>query len=424
MSKRGIENPSLGEASFGRRIRQTTYHGRHSLPSEGRLSQRVVESYALRANLQNTPRTARVSPVERSEAVKGDTSVKAMILAAGVGSRMDPLTRAIPKPMVPIVNRPVIEHIILDLKKHGITDIRVNLHYLGDVVQKYLGDGSQLGVRVTYSLEEKLWGDAGSVKLSEDFFADGTFLVVGGDDISDIDLTGLIALHREKNAAATLATTRVEDPSQFGIVITEADGRITRFLEKPKGGDVFSNTANTGVYVFEPGVFDLIPTGTFYGFGNEVFPQLLSEGRPVYAFHTDSYWKDVGNPLVYRQTNFDALAGKVHVELPLTQDAHGVWRGENVTVDPSATIGKSVALGNNVTVGAGVTLGENVIVGDGSVIEDGATLINTILWDNARVSKNTHLERCILCTNAQVQSNVAVFDGIIVDPARLMTAKT
>ncbi len=350
--------------------------------------------------------------------------MKAMILAAGVGSRMDPLTRAIPKPMVPIVNRPVIDHIVLDLKKHGFTDIRVNLHYLGDVVQKHLGDGSQLGVGVTYSLEEKLWGDAGSVKLSEDFFAGETFLVVGGDDISDIDLTGLLALHRDKNAAATLATTRVEDPSQFGIVITEDDGRITRFLEKPKGSDVFSNTANTGVYIFEPGVFDLIPPGKFYGFGNDVFPQLLAAGRPLYAFHTEAYWQDVGNPLVYRQTNFDALAGKVHVELPLTQSADGVWRGENVTVDPTATLGKLVALGNNVTVGAGVTLGENVIVGDGSVIEDGATLVSTILWDNARVSKNTHLERCIVGTNAQVQSNVAVFDAVIVDPTRLMTAKT
>ena len=242
--------------------------------------------------------------------------MKAMILAAGVGSRLDPLTRAIPKPMVPIVNRPVIEHIVLDLKKHGFDDIRINLHYLGDVIEAYLGDGSQFGVRLSYAHEEKLWGDAGSVKRSQDFFAGETFLVVGGDDISDMDLSALMALHREKKATSSIALTVVDDPSQFGIVVTDEDGRINRFLEKPKGGNVFSNTANTGVYVFEPEVFDLIPSDTFYGFGNEVFPQLLAEGKPLYGYLTTAYWKDVGNLQVYRQTNFDALSGRVHVDIP------------------------------------------------------------------------------------------------------------
>ncbi|MGI4791039.1 MAG: sugar phosphate nucleotidyltransferase [Janthinobacterium lividum] len=347
-----------------------------------------------------------------------------MILAAGVGSRLDPLTRAIPKPMVPIVNRPVIEHIVLDLKKHGFTDIRINVHYLGNVIERDLGDGSRLGVNISYAHEEKLWGDAGSVKRSEDFFAGETFLVVGGDDISDIDLSGLMQMHRDKKAASTIATTMVEDPSQFGIVVTDDDGRITRFLEKPKGGDVFSKMANTGVYVFEPGVFDLIPAETFYGFGNEVFPQLLAEGRPLYGFATNSYWKDVGNLLVYRQTNFDALNGRVHLDFGLTEASNGVWKGEGVKIDPTAEIGSPVAIGNGVTIGAGAKLLENVIVGDGSVIEAGVTLKDTILWANAHISAGTHLERCVVGTNAQVQSNVAIFDANIVDPTRLMTAKT
>ena len=350
--------------------------------------------------------------------------MKAMILAAGVGSRLDPLTRAIPKPMVPIVNRPVIEHIVLDLKKHGFTDIRINVHYLGNVIEAGLGDGSRLGVNISYAHEEKLWGDAGSVKRSEEFFAGETFLVVGGDDISDIDLSGLMQMHRDKNAASTIATTMVDDPSQFGIVVTEDDGRITRFLEKPKGGDVFSKMANTGVYVFEPGVFDLIPAETFYGFGNDVFPQLLAEGRPLYGFATHSYWKDVGNLQVYRQTNFDALNGRVHLEFGLTETSPGVWQGENVQIDPAAEITGPAALGNNVTIGAGAKLLGNVIVGDGSVVEAGATLKDTILWAGAHVSAGTHLERCVVGTNAQVQSNVAVFDANIVDPTRLMTAKT
>ena len=350
--------------------------------------------------------------------------MKAMILAAGVGSRLDPLTRAIPKPMVPIVNRPVIEHIVLDLKKHGFDDIRINLHYLGDVIEAYLGDGSRLGVKLSYAHEEKLWGDAGSVKRSQDFFAGETFLVVGGDDISDIDLSGLMAFHREKKAASSIALTVVDDPSQFGIVVTEDDGRINRFLEKPKGGNIFSNTANTGVYVFEPGVFDLIPPDTFYGFGNEVFPQLLTEGRPLYGYLTTSYWKDVGNLQVYRQTNFDALNGRVHVDIPLMEDCEGVWVGEGVQVDPTAEITAPAALGSNVTVGAGAKLLGNVIIGDGCVIEPNVTLKDTILWTGARVSEGTQLERCVVGTNAQVQSNVAIFDANIVDPTRRMTAKT
>ena len=348
--------------------------------------------------------------------------MKAMILAAGVGSRLDPLTRAIPKPMVPVVNRPVIEHIVLDLKKHGFDEIMVNLHYLGDVIAQGLGDGARLGVHISYAQEDKLWGDAGSVKRSQAFFGGETFLVVGGDDISDIDLSGLMALHREKQAASTIATTVVDDPSQFGIVVTDEDGRITRFLEKPKGGDVFSNTANTGVYVFEPDVFDLIPLETFWGFGNNVFPSLLDSGRPLYGFTTTAYWKDVGNLQVYRQTNFDALAGLVHLDIPLREES-GVWWGENINMDPTVEIGSPVAIGNNVTVGAGTKLLENTVIGDGCVIEENVTLRDTILWAGARVSQGTHLERCVVGTNAQVQSSVAIFDANIMDPTRRMTAK-
>lgn len=350
--------------------------------------------------------------------------MKAMILAAGVGSRLDPLTRAIPKPMVPILNRPVIEHIVHDLKKHGFDEIRINLHYLGNVIQDYLGDGSKFGVQISYAQEEKLWGDAGSVKRSQDFFRGETFLVVGGDDISDIDLSGLVQLHREKKAVSTIALCTVDDPSQFGIVITEKDGRITRFLEKPKGGDVFSNTANTGVYLFEPEVFDLIPAETFNGFGNNVFPQLLEAGKPLYGFLTNAYWMDVGNLKIYRQTNFDALSGRVALDMAAKQVVPGVWLGAGIKIDPSADLIPPIYIGSNVTIGEGAEIGANAVIADDCVIEAGVTLRETILWRGARVSAGTHLERCVVGTNAQVQSNVAIFDANIVDPTRLMTAKT
>ena len=349
--------------------------------------------------------------------------MKAMILAAGVGSRLDPLTRAIPKPMVPIVNRPVIEHIVHDLKKHGFTEIRINLHYLGDVIQEYLGDGSKFGVQISYSQEDKLWGDAGSVKRSQDFFGSETFMVVGGDDISDINLSEVVAFHKSKKATSTITLTAVEDPSQFGIVITEEDGRISRFMEKPKGEDVFSNTANTGVYLFEPEVFDLIPADTFYGFGNDVFPQLLAAGKPLYGFLSDAFWKDVGNLQVYRQTNFEALAGKVALEFPMPEVRPGVWIGKGTIIDPSAEIGTPVAIGNHVTIGAGAKIGENTVIGNNSIIEADCTLRETILWEGAHINSGTQLERCVVGKNAAVSSNVAIFDANIMDPARRMTAK-
>jgi NDP-sugar pyrophosphorylase family protein len=347
--------------------------------------------------------------------------MKAMILAAGVGSRLDPLTRNVPKPLVPIVNRPVIVHIIELLKKHGFTDIMINLHYLGDVIENALGNGKEFGVKLSYAKEETLWGDAGSVKRSEKFFTDSTgepFLVVGGDDISDKNLTKLVKSHIEKKALATIALSLVEDPSEYGIVLMNEKGKITRFLEKPKGEVIFSNTANTGVYVFDQSIFDYIPKGVFYGFGNNVFPSLLEQKKPLYGHLTSSYWKDVGNLKVYRQTQYDALADKVSLNFNLKQSQKYVWLGDNVEIHPTAVIGYPVAIGNNVKIEEGVQLLENTIIGNNCVVEKGATLKETILWDGAVVLKGTHLERCVVGNNCHVSSNAAIFDGIIVDPAR------
>lgn len=341
-----------------------------------------------------------------------------MILAAGVGSRLDPLTRNVPKPMVPILNRPVIEHIVDKLKKHGFTEIMVNLHYLGDVIKAHLGDGKKFGVQIKYAQEDRLWGDAGSVKRAEEFLRDGTFLVVGGDDISDIDLSRLLKYHKDKKALSTIALSLVDDPSEYGIVLMNEKGRITRFLEKPKGEVIFSNTANTGVYLFEPEVFDVIPRGVSFGFGHNVFPQLLEQKKPLFGYLTSSYWRDVGNLQVYRRTHNDVLEGRVDLNIGLPQSRRYVWIGDNVEIDPSAEIGYPVAIGHNVRIEAGAQLLENTIVGNNCVVESGATLRETILWDGAVVMRNTHLERCVVGNNCHVKSNAAVFDGVIVDPVR------
>lgn len=346
--------------------------------------------------------------------------MKAMILAAGVGSRLDPLTRNLPKPMVPIVNRPVIEHIIDLLKQHHFTDIMINLHYLGDTIEQYLGDGRRFGVKISYSKEDELWGDAGSVKRCEKFFAQNgdPFLVIGGDDISDKDLTKMVNFHKKEKALVTIGLSLVDDPSEYGIVLMNEKSRITRFLEKPKGEVIFSNTANTGVYVFDPQIFDYIPRGTFYGFGHNLFPRLLEQKKPLYGHLTSSYWRDIGNLRVYRQTNIDVLAGRVALQVPMKERKKYQWLGENVEIDPTAEIDYPVAIGDNVRIEAGVQIMENTVIGSGCVVEIGARLKETVLWDGAVVQRGTQLERCVVGTNCHVKSNAAVFDGVIVDPVR------
>jgi mannose-1-phosphate guanylyltransferase/phosphomannomutase len=305
------------------------------------------------------------------------------------------------------------------LHKHGVTEIMVNLHYLGDVIKRHLGDGSKWGVEIHYAQEDQLWGDAGSVKRAEDFLGDGTFLVVGGDDISDMDVSRLVKHHKDKKAVATIALSLVDDPSEYGIVLMNERGRITRFLEKPKGEVIFSNTANTGVYVFEPEVFDAIPRGVPYGFGRNLFPQLLEQRRPLFGYLTSSYWKDVGSLRAYRQAHADALEGRVALNFPMRQDRKFVWIGKNVEIDPSAEIGYPVAIGDNVRIEAGAQILENTVIGDGCVVETGASLRETILWSGAVVMRGTQLERCVVGTGCHVKSNAAVFDGVIVDPERL-----
>lgn len=328
--------------------------------------------------------------------------MKAMILGAGIGSRLDPLTRSLPKPIVPIVGKPVMGHIIDHLRETGISDIIVNIQYLGPKIVETLGDGSNYGVRITYSPEDQLWGDAGGLKRCESFFRDDdddTLLVVGGDDLSGIDIAAIIAEHRAKGAMATIGVTPVEDPSAFGICVTDDEGFITRFQEKPKKGEAFSNHANTGIYVFNHKVFDYIPADTFYGFGKDVLPAMLAAGEPMAAVVSEEYWQDVGNLIIYRQAQKDALDGRVHVQFPA-----GERVAENCYVCAGARVEGSIS--------------DYTVVGAGAVIEAGATVVNSILWDGAVVKSGTYLENCVVGSGVTVASSHGIFNGLIVEPQR------
>ncbi|MCC6485547.1 MAG: NDP-sugar synthase [Armatimonadetes bacterium] len=341
--------------------------------------------------------------------------MKAMILAAGVGSRLDPLTRATPKPLVPIVNKPNIVHIIEMLARHSVTEIMVNLHYLGDQIRNSLGDGSKWGVKLSYSEEERLWGDAGSVKLVEDFF-DDTFLVIGGDDLADFDLSRILRTHKEKKALCTIALSLVEDPSEYGIALLNDKGRVTRFLEKPKGEVIFSNAANTGVYFLEREVLDLIPRGVPYGFGRDLLPLLLERKMRLYGILTSAYWRDIGNLKEYRQTHNDVLDGRLSVKPHYKEVKKFVWMGKDVEIDETATIEYPVVIGNNCRIEAGATVAEYSVLADGAVVESGATVRQSVLWPEAAVMRDTCIERCVVGRACRVKSNASLFDGVIVTP--------
>ena len=348
--------------------------------------------------------------------------MKAMILAAGVGSRLDPLTRNVPKPMVPVLNQPVMEHIVRLLVRHGFTDIVCNTHYLGDQVEAYFGDGSAQGARMLFNREEELMGTAGGLKrVAEEhgfFDSDEPFLVVGGDDLTTIDLTAMLNFHRANNSLATIALTTVSDPSQFGVVVLDKGGPILRFVEKPKPGTAPSNLVNTGVYLFQPEVLDLIPSGQFYDFGKELFPLLLEKNLPFHGYMMHDFWRDVGNLNEYRECHDDFFLNIVELEPNVPKVGEGLWIGEGCAIDPSAKVIGPAVIGPNCTIGPNAEIGCNCVLGEGCVIGEGAKVIQSILWARSQVEPNTHLERCIVGFDCKVYSDAAIFDGTIVCPTR------
>lgn len=346
--------------------------------------------------------------------------MKAMILAAGVGSRLDPLTRNVPKPMVPIINQPVMEHIVHLLVRHGFNEIYCNTHYLGDQIENYFHDGNSLGAQTKFNREDELMGTAGGVKRvaeETDFFSgDETFLVIGGDDLTGVDLGAMLKFHKAKKSMATLALTTVTDPSQFGVVVLEEGGKISRFVEKPKPGTAPSNLVNMGVYLFEPQILDLIPSGKFYDFGKELFPFLLEQKEPFYGYTTNDYWRDVGNLREYRECHDDFFRDPSLFSVNVPQVEDGLWIGENTEIDPTAKIEKPCVIGPNCKIGANARVCEGSVLGESVVVGEGATVSNSILWARSFVEANTHLVRCIVGFDCKVYSDAAIFDGTIVSP--------
>jgi len=343
------------------------------------------------------------------------SSKKAMVLAAGLGTRLRPLTDLISKPMAPIANRPVMEHIIKLLAKHGFRDIVCNLHYFPDVIKNHFGDGSKWGVNIVYSFEEKLLGTAGGVRKVEDFFQGQTFLVISGDALTDIDLSNAYDFHKEKKGIATLVLTEVEDTTQFGVVILDENKRIKGFQEKPLSGEAKSNLANSGIYFFEPDIFKYMPPkGQFYDFGKNLFPDLLEKDIPYYGYKHNRYWNDVGSLDEYQQGNFDSLEGKVKVDIPGKMIKNDVWIGRNCKIEEEVIIIPPVCIGDNCTIKKGAKLYGPIILGDNTTVDERAILYRGIKWGSGYVGKDASLIGAIIGYAAEIKDKASVLEKAVI----------
>lgn len=341
--------------------------------------------------------------------------IKAMVLAAGAGTRLRPLTYETPKPMVPVVNRPVVHHVLNNLLRHGVKEAMVNLYAHADQVRGYCGDGSRWSMKLEYSHEKVLMGTAGAIKKVERFFKDGPFFVMSGDGLSDIDLTDMLAFHKKSGSIATMAVHRVHSRFDYGVTLAAKNGRIKGFLEKPSWGDVFSNTVNTGIYLFEPEILKMIPKNEVYDFGHQLWPKLLKLKKPIFAYEFDTYWCDVGNLPEYRRSQMDVLDGKAKVSIPGREVRKGVWIEEGAQVDPKAKLIAPSVIGKGAKIAAGAVVGPHTVVGDRANIASKAVLKNCILWDNVTVGKDVHLSNCIIGAHGNVKENISVYEAAVLN---------
>lgn len=336
-------------------------------------------------------------------------------MAGGEGSRLRPLTCALPKPMVPVLNRPCMEHIIYLLRQHNIVDTAVTLQYLPEKIKSYFGDGSNHHrINLTYFTEDIPLGTAGSVKNAAAFL-DETFVVISGDALTDCSLQEAFEFHRKKKALATLVLTTVTCPLEYGVVITDGQGRIVRFLEKPGWGEVFSDTVNTGIYILEPEILEYIEENKMVDFSKDLFPRLLAAGKPLYAFVTKGYWCDIGNVEQYMQAQFDILEKKGTLfSLPGRKVSADIWIGENVRVDPSAELTPPVVISDDCVIGPNASIGPLAVIGNGVQIGQGSSLKRCILWDNSMVGEGTELRGTVLGKGARLLSSARAFEGSVI----------
>ena len=338
--------------------------------------------------------------------------MKAVVMAGGEGSRLRPLTLARPKPMIPLVNKPMLSHIFNLLKQHGITDVVVTLHYLAHRIKDYYGNGSHIGMNIDYSMEEVPLGTAGSVKLAAPLL-DETFLVISGDALTNFNLSRIINFHRERQAAATLTLTRVPNPLDYGVVQTDETGRIVRFFEKPGWSDVMSDTVNTGIYVLEPKVLARMEENVVYDFSHDLFQQMIEEKESIYGYVAKGYWTDIGRLEEYRRAS-DELLNRVIELAPIGQHIGGdIWIGGEVEIAPDAQLHGPIYLGAGVKIKGGVVIKGPAVIRDNTVIDNGANLDRSIIWRNCYIGEQVQIRGAIVGLHCSIKARALLFEGVV-----------
>lgn len=325
-------------------------------------------------------------------------------MAGGFGKRLHPLTTNIPKPLIPVCGKPIMLYVIQELKKHSIDDIVVLLFHQPNLIKDYFKDGKEFGVELTYVTADQDFGTAGAVKYAQKFINE-PFIVISADIITDFDLTSIIKFHKSKKAAATITLTRVENPLEYGIVITGPDGRINHFLEKPSWGEVFSDTVNTGIYILEPEVLDDIPEGRLYDFSMDLFPKMLEDKKKLFGCVSEGYWKDIGNLLEYAHVHKDILDGKIAISDAAVSST--------AKVSHLAKIEGRVIIGSRTSIADGAYISSSVI-GERCAIGRDAKIVNSVIWDDVEIGKECSLSRCVVADGAVIQERSELEEGSIV----------
>ena len=337
---------------------------------------------------------------------------EAVILVGGQGTRLQPLTCYLPKPMLPVLNHPFLEHTITYLKEYGVGNITLALNYLPEAIQGCLGDGSRLGVSLNYAVEASPLGTAGAVKNAERYL-DCTFAVLNGDIFTDLDITDMLAFHRRKGAKVTIALTWVDNPSAFGVVETDSDGRVKRFTEKPSPGRIASNWINAGTYIIEPEVLGYVPQNSHYMFERGLFPLLLELNEPVYGYPFSGYWLDMGTAEKYLCLNCDLLLNKGSNHLIPGLGRESISCGKDVTIHPSARITGPVVIGSRSQIGRGASVTGPIVIGADCYLGEDVGIEEAILWDGVSIGAGGRLKQCIVGTGCRIAGGEQVADCVL-----------
>ncbi|MFP4015837.1 MAG: sugar phosphate nucleotidyltransferase [Halanaerobiales bacterium] len=339
--------------------------------------------------------------------------MKAVIMAGGQGSRLRPLTCDLPKPMVPIVNYPVMEYIIELLKEQDITDIAVTSFYLPQTIESYFGNGEKWGVNLQYYIEEEPLGTAGSVHNADEFL-DETFIVISGDAITDFDLHEAVEFHNHEEADATIVLARENIPLDYGVVMTDDNGKIVRFLEKPNWGQVFSDTINTGIYILEPGIFDLFEKGQKYDFSQQLFPLMLEKKMKLFGIALDGYWNDIGSLEEYHRTQFDLMSGNLNLPVKACVEVdENIWLEDGVVLDENVEVEGFVYIGEGTRIETGVQL-KDCVIGRNCRIAARSSIKNSVIWDNNYLESNIEIRGALIANNVTIKDSASIFDMAVI----------